>query len=111
MPLSGFESLKPLDVNFDLYIGESFSANIVVRLDNGTPINLLSSTVSTKMENSEFTTPIALVSQITNAAQGIVTISLVDTSALSIGRYGYSAVLSTTGGLKIKIAEGFISVR
>lgn len=111
MPLSGFEQLKPLDVNFEFYIGEIFSADIVVDLDNGTPMNLSTSTAATKMAFSKFTTKIALITQITNSAQGIVNISLTNTANIVAGRYEYSTILTSPSGLKIKVAEGIISAK
>ena len=111
MALVGFEDLKALDVNFEFYIGDIFSDDFIVRLDDGSALDLLDSTVSTKMEISEFTTPIALISQITDAAHGMVNIGITNTATIRAGRYGYSSILTTNTGTKHIIAEGFISVR
>lgn len=97
----------------DIDQGSDFSTEIVLQNDDGTPMNLTGFDIYSQFRKSYgSTTGYSFNAQITNAAQGKFTLSLLGTTSSTIrpGRYLYDVEISNVTPSKSRVLEGIVTI-
>lgn len=97
----------------DIDQGSDFIAEFELENDDGTPMNLTGFSVYSQFRKSyNATTGYAFTTQITNAAQGKLTLRLLGTTSSTIkpGRYLYDVEVLSSGGAKTRVVEGILTI-
>jgi hypothetical protein len=94
--------------------GSTFSSQLTLTDDYGSPYNLTNFTVTSRAKKSYTTANVAfnLTTQITNANNGIITLSLSAAASANIpyGKYVYDVIVATPSNVISRILEGQIFV-
>jgi len=93
--------------------GSTFSATVDVTDTNGSATNLTGYSVAGQVRKTySSSTAINFVSSITDAAGGVVSISLSDTvtNNMKAGRYVYDVEILSSGGTRTRVLEGQLEV-
>ncbi len=93
--------------------GTTYSNEITVREDDGTAKNLANFTANSQLRKSYYSsTATDFTMTVTNAANGVITMSLsaANTANLRAGRYVYDVELTDNQGIVTRIFEGIAVV-
>ncbi len=93
--------------------GTTYSNEITVREDDGTAKNLTNFTANSQLRKSYYSsTATDFTMTVTNAANGVITMSLsaANTANLRAGRYVYDVELTDNQGIVTRIFEGIAVV-
>jgi hypothetical protein len=108
------EAINKKTMNLTIISGSDYSINMVIEDTLSNPLNLSTSTISTKMKHSMLSlTSTVITSTVVDRVNGIINLSLtnVETATLVKGRYLYSTFLNITPtSKKVKPFEGIITV-
>jgi hypothetical protein len=101
-------------VYLDIDQGSDFTTEITLENDNGTPMNLVGSTVYSQFRKSYgSTTAYAFICAVSNASQGKITLSLpgITSSTIKHGRYLYDVeVIGANNLTKTRVVEGILTL-
>ena len=93
--------------------GATFNTTINVEDAYNNPVDLLDYTASSQMRKSYYSsTSYALTAEITDVAQGEITLSMTaaNTSSLTPGRYVYDLIIEDTSNTITRVVEGIATV-
>ena len=99
------------NITLDQY--SDFSATITITDMNGSALNLSGYLASSSMKKSYYSsTSYPFTVQFFDRSQGIIKLKMTSaqTANLQAGRYVYDVVITDVGGIKMRVAEGIVTV-
>ena len=101
-------------VELDIDAGATFSVQVTVKNDNGTPRNLAGHTLSSQLRKSYYSsTANSFTMSVTDSSNGVVSMSMTaaNTANLKAGRYVFDVEMDDTANSTItRIFEGIVTV-